>query len=284
LGEESNIKIKGILHMDTEYFKNTFRFSDETGIPLYIQLAAYLRIQIQTGVLRPGDMMIAENSLCDILKISRTTVRQSMNKLVDEGLLIRYRGKGTFIANSKIKREINHLYNFTEDMKATGAKPGSKVIKAIVLDRCPDEIAELLKLPTVQTPVFYLERLRLANQEPILWERTYIPYYLCNKIETYDFSRYSLYQILNEAYHLEMYHAKETLDAVILSDKEASLLECTNNIAGYKISRISYLDSGFIFEYTTSVTRSDKCSFQFDLYKNTVSKKPPVEIKRNMSI
>lgn len=270
--------------MDIEYFKNTFHFSEEACVPLYIQLATYLRIQIHTGILKPGDMMIAENSLCDILNISRTTVRQAMNRLVDEGLLVRYRGKGTFIATSKIKRNMNHLYNFTEDMKAIGAVPSSKIITAAVLDCCPDDISDMLKLPTPKTPVFYLERLRLVNHEPLLWERTYLPYYLCNKIETFDFEKNSLYQTLNETYPLSMYHARESLEAIILSLRESSLLECSENIPGYKITRISYLDSGFAFEYTTSVTRSDKCSFQFDLYKNSSSKKAPVEIKRNITL
>lgn len=270
--------------MDIEYFKNTFRFSETADVPLYLQLAAYLRIQIHNGVLQPGDLMIAENSLCDILSVSRTTVRQAMNKLVEEGLLVRYRGKGTYIANFKIKRNMNHLYSFTDDMKAIGARPGSKVIKAEVLKRCPEEIADILKLPTAQTPVFYLERLRLANQEPILWERTYIPYYLCNKIETFDFNKSSLYQTLYETYHLDMYHAKETLDAIVLSRSEAALLECPIKSVGYKITRISYLDSGFVFEYTTSVTRADKCTYQFDLYKNTASKTMPLEIKRNINL
>lgn len=271
--------------MDIEYFKNTFQFSEASDVPLYIQLASYFRIQIQNGVLQPGDMMIAENSLCDLLNVSRTTVRQSMNLLVEEGLLVRYRGKGTFIANFKIKRNMNHLYSFTEDMLMVGAKPVSKVIKAEVLETCPEEIASILKLPTAHTPVFCLERLRLANQDPILWERTYIPYYLCNKIETFDFSQVSLYQVLNETYHLDMYHAKETLDAILLSKREAALLDCAaSKCVGYKITRISYLDSGFVFEYTTSVTRADKCTYQFDLYKNTASKKTPLEIKRNISI
>lgn len=274
---------KGIF-MDIEYFKNTFQFSKEAEVPLYLQLASYLRIQIDTGILKPGDLMIPENSLCELLKVSRTTVRQSMNKLVEEGLLVRYRGKGTFIAEAKIKRNMNHLYNFTEDMKTAGAKPSSKVIKAEVLKACPAELVSLLKLPSASTPVFYLERLRLANRKPLLWECTYIPYYLCNKIETFDFGKRSLYQILNETYHLSMYHAREALEAVILSEEEASILECTEKIAGYKLTRVSYLDSGFIFEYTTSVTRADKCSFQFDLYKNTSSKTTPVEIKRNMNI
>lgn len=270
--------------MDIEYFKNTFRFSEDGDVPLYVQLAAYLRIQIQSGILQPGDMMIAENSLCEILNISRTTVRQSMNRLVEEGLLVRYRGKGTFIANPKIKRNMNHLYSFTEDMKAIGVKPVSKVIRAEVLKSCPKDVTEILNLPTPQTPVFYLERLRLANQEPILWERTYIPYYLCNKIETFDFSKNSLYQILSNTYQLEMYHAKESLDAIILSKSEAALLECPAKSVGYKIRRISSLDSGFLFEYTTSITRADKCSYQFDLYKNTAAKRTPLEIKRNLNV
>ncbi len=270
--------------MDIKYFKSTFQFSEETNVPLYIQLASYLRIQIQTGVLQPGDLMIAENSICDILHISRTTVRQAMNQLEEEGLLVRYRGKGTFIANSKIKRNMNHLYSFTEDMKAIGVSPSSKIIKSEVLTSCPDDVAEMLRLPTMKTPVFYLERLRLVNGEPMLWECTYLPYYLCNKIETFNFAKKSLYEILNDTYHLMMYHAKESLEAIILSKREASLLECVERSAGYKITRISYLDSGFAFEYTTSVTRSDKCSFQFDLYKNSSSKKMPLEIKRHMSI
>lgn len=270
--------------MDVEYFKNTFRFSESSDVPLYLQLTAFLRIQIHSGVLKPGDTMIAENSLCKILNVSRTTVRQSMNKLVEEGLLVRYRGRGTFIANKKIKRNMNHLYNFTEDMKAIGALPSSKVIRAQVLAECPDDIADILKLPSIYSPVFYLERLRLANQEPIIWERTYIPYYLCNKIEAFDFNRNSLYHVLNETYHMEMYQANESLDAIVLSSSEANVLKCSPQNVGYKITRTSYLDSGFLFEYTTSITRADKCSYQFDLYNNTASKTTSIEIKRNINV
>ena len=71
--------------MDKTYFKNTFHFSSDTSAPLYLQLASYIRIQIQAGVLKPGDKMIAENDLCEILNVSRTTIRQCMNQLTEEG-------------------------------------------------------------------------------------------------------------------------------------------------------------------------------------------------------
>lgn len=271
--------------MDAGSLNSLFRFSDSAGSPLYMQLAAFLRQQIKVGALRPGERMISETSLCEILGISRTTVRQSMNLLVEDGLLLRYRGRGTFVANAKIKRNMSHLYSFTEDMKALAIEPLSKVIRAELVASCPDEIAGILELPSDQERIFYLERVRFANAEPILWESTYIPYRYCNGIENIDFQKHSLYQVLCETYHLSMYRAHETLDAIILSKKESALLECSPGVAGYKISRISYLDTGGVFEHTRSVTRADKCTFQFDLYKYGNSyKMKPAKLKRNLKL
>jgi len=269
--------------MDIDYFRQTFRFSEDANTPLYAQLAAYIRIQIQAGALKPGDQMIPENIICDILKVSRTTVRQAMNRLVEEGLLIRFRGKGSFIASPKMKRSINYLYNFTDDMLSIGAVPSSVVIHSEVLLNTPKEILNNLRLPQQQAATFFLERLRCANGEPVLWERTYIPYYLCPGIERFNFESTSLYNTLSERYSLNLYHANETLEAVVLNKREAELLKCQPRVAGYRIQRFSYLDSDFSFEYTTSVTRADRCIFQVDLFKTTPTKKNPVEIQRHIT-
>lgn len=269
--------------MDIDYFKETFHFSLGSDSPLYEQLASYIKIQIQAGILKPGDQMITETTLCKILNISRTTVRQCMDRLVEEGLLVRYRGRGSFIADPKMKRNINYLYNFTENMKELGASPNSIVLKSEVVD-APVFIREQLRLPGIQTKVFKLYRLRCANNEPILFEKSYIPYYLCEGIENHDFSSVSLYNTLNERYALNLYRATETIEAIIINKDEASLLKCTAKVPGYKIQRISYLDSGFIFEFTTSITRADKCIFQLELYKNTNSTKNPINIRRQVTL
>ena len=270
--------------MDIEYFKQSFHFSSDSSLPLYAQLEAYIRLQIQTGVLKPGDQMIPENVLCEILKVSRTTVRQSLNRLVDEGLLVRYRGKGSFIASQKMRRNMNYLYDFTDDMLNLGATPSSVVLKAEVINSPPEAVVQTLQLPQSRLAVFYLERLRYANTEPILWERTYIPYYLCNGIERYPFENMSLYHTLSERFSLNLYHANETLEAVIINKEEAELLKCKTRVAGYKIQRIAYLDSGVPFELTTSITRADRCMFQFDLFKTGSAKKNPVEIQRHITL
>lgn len=269
--------------MDIDYFKETFHFSPNSDSPLYEQLASYIKIQIQAGVLKPGDQMITETNLCTILNISRTTVRQCMDRLVNEGLLVRYRGRGSFIADPKMKRNINYLYNFTENMKELGAVPTSIVIKSEVIE-ADQFIRDLLKLPHTQTKVFKLYRLRCANNDPILFEKTFIPYYLCERIEYFDFSSVSLYHVLSERYTLNLYRATETIEAIIINKEDAELLKCTAKVPGYKIQRVSYLDSGFIFEFTTSITRADKCAFQLELYKNTSASKSPIDIRRQVTL
>jgi GntR family transcriptional regulator len=269
--------------LTSDYFRQTFKFLPASNTPLYAQLAAYIKIQIRSAVFKPGDKMIAENELGEILEVSRTTIRQCMNRLVDEGLLVRYRGKGSFIADQKIRRNINYMYNFTENIRNTGAVPSSVVLQKEV--RLADQIiAEKLYLPPDNSRVFFLSRLRCADDEPILLEKTYIPYYLCEGIETYDFSHASLYDMLNSQYSLNLFHAVETIEAVIISGDNEKKLKCKGKVPGYKIQRISYLESNTVFEYTTSITRSDKCIFRLDLYKNTNSVKHNVDFERKLQI
>jgi len=271
--------------MDLQYFKNTFKFSAESEMPLYLQLASYFKIQIQAGVLEPGSQMIPEKVLCEVLDISRTTVRQAMNLLVKEGLLVRYQGKGSFIADEKVKRSINYLYNFSEDMINMGITPSSLVLVNEIREIKPGDFKfEHLKLPGRQKKMFYLKRIRCADGEPLLVEETYIPYYLCEGIENYDFSKTSLYYVLKERYKLNLFRAKETLEAIVIDKNLSDLLGCKSNVAGYKISRFSYLESGFVFEYTSSITRADKCMFELDLYKETSDSKNQINIKRQVNL
>jgi GntR family transcriptional regulator len=269
--------------LSVEYFKQTFEFIPGSNIPLYAQLAAYIKIHIQASVFKPGDKMIAEQDLCGILRVSRTTIRQSMNRLVDEGLLVRYRGKGSFIADQKLRRNINYMYNFTENIRDSGAVPSSIVLQNEVRQASPI-INEKLRLPRGTDRVFFLSRLRCADNEPLIIEKTYIPYYLCEGIEAIDFSGVSLYQTLSGRYSLNLFHAVETIEAVIISGDNERKLKCRGRMPGYRIQRISYLESGYIFEYTTSVTRADKCIFRLDLYKNANSVKHNVDFERQLQV
>ncbi|ENT4819118.1 TPA: GntR family transcriptional regulator [Citrobacter farmeri] len=253
--------------MDTARFiKDNFRFTEGTRASMYSQLAAFIRHQIKLGVFRPHDKIVTENALCDILNISRTTVRLAFNELLEEGLIVRQRRKGTFIADKKINRRLNSLYNFTESMREQGIKPRSLVLQSEVIDA--DEIvADKLNLTQTQRKVFILKRVRLGDDTPLLLETTCIPWNLCQGIELYDFATLSLYDVLKNEFGLTITHATEHIEAVIISKSAAHYLQCAEKVmAGYHIERVSFLENGFVFEYTTSVTRADKCNFKIDLF------------------
>lgn len=270
------------MDMTREHFAATFQLSPDTAKPIYTQLAEYLRFQIKSGVLRPGDRMIGENDMVEVLGVSRTTVRNAINQLVEEGYILRYRGKGSFIAEPRLKRDINYLYNFTENIRSAGSVPSSQVMRCEVV-ASDAALQTKMKLAAIGQKVFLLERLRMADGDPIIFETTYIPYYLCEGIETVDFSSTSLYNTLENRYGITIAHAEETMEAAVIDKRTAAVLQCKNGLAGYHIERISYLSSDYICEFTQSVTRGDRCVFKLDLYNNKGSNGGSVDFERQLN-
>ncbi|MGD1822543.1 MAG: GntR family transcriptional regulator, partial [Pleomorphochaeta sp.] len=86
----------------SKYVKETFDFDSSVKIPFYVQFASYVRLQIQAGNFKSDDIMVAETKLCEILNVSRTTIRQAFNMLVEEGYLFRTRGRGSYISKPKL--------------------------------------------------------------------------------------------------------------------------------------------------------------------------------------
>ncbi len=247
---------------------NTLKFNiiHESTVPLYYQLFTQLKNEIQNGTLKPGDLLPPESQLCSQYSLSRSTVRQALNQLVEENLVLRRRGKGSFVAEKKLSRNLNHLYNFTEDMFELGIYPHSQVLEHAV-EYATGETAKELKL-NEGTKVFKLTRLRLANTEPLLLEVTRIPLYLCNDIVNEDFSNTSLYNYLKSKYDLNLHKAIETYEAVKLNKEMAQLLNCKSGASAFKIQRIAYLDSGIPFELTNSYQKGTACKLRLELYAN----------------
>ena len=145
------------------------------------------------------------------------------------------------------------------------------------------ELQEAMKLAAVGQKVFVLERLRMADGEPLILETTYIPYYLCEGIESTDFSEASLYAALENRYGLVISHAEETLAAMVIP-KPAALLKCKNGLAGYKTQRTSYLSSGYIGEYTQSITRGDRCVFRLELSNSKSPQGGVLDFQRKLNV
>jgi GntR family transcriptional regulator len=244
---------------DNQYTKLT-----AGNAPLHYQIMDIIKRQITAGILKPGDLIPSESQLCAQYDVSRTTVRQALNQLVEENLLIRRRGKGSFVADKKLHRSINDLYSFSEDMKSLGIMPSSIIIEQEIIPAA-EEVMHTLALSPANNKVFKIKRVRLADSEPILLETTYIPAYLCPNIMQEDLSSASLYTILKNRYQLNFFRATETYEAVKMDAESARLLQAKQQAGAFKIKRIAYLDTGRPFELTHSITRGDKCTFKVEL-------------------
>lgn len=262
------------MDIDIEYFKTTFSSAQSPDIPMYKRLYEYFKHQIKLGVINPGEKLVGEIELTQFLKISRTTVRLAFDALEEDGLIIRKRAKGSFVKEPPLDRPFGYLYNFSENIKSIGMSPSSRVLECKVIE-APDKVCEKLGLTLSDNKVFFLERLRLANNKPILKEATYIPHGLCRGIENIDFCSNSLYDTLQNKFELKIYKAQESIEAVIMTPKLCDGLDCTKGEAGYKIERIGFLESGYPFEYTCSITDAKKCIFRLEMYadKNKNSSK-----------
>src|SRR3989442_12850833 len=137
-------------------------------LPRYYQLKEIMRERVRAGEWQPGDLIPSERELGETYGISRMTARQAITDLVNEGLFYREQGKGTFVSRNKITQQLIHLTGFTEDIRARGQRPGTRVLSAEM--RLADEpTAERLRI-NPGALIFHLQRLRLADGEPLAIE------------------------------------------------------------------------------------------------------------------
>ncbi len=141
-------------------------------VPLYFQLAQQLEAAVEQGRLAPGTLLGNEIDLAHRLGLSRPTVRQAIQSLVDKGLMVRRRGVGTQVVHSQVRRplELSSLY---DDLEAAGQRPATKVLRATT-EPATAEIAAALGLPE-GTEVHLVERLRYAHDEPMALLRNHLP-------------------------------------------------------------------------------------------------------------
>lgn len=141
-------------------------------VPLYHQLAEQLTAAIETGVLKPGDPFENELALADRLDLSRPTVRRAIAELVNRGLLVRRRGVGTVVASEVIHRR-DELTSLFEDMERKGQKPVTTVLRLDPAAVDPHAAAALGL--AAQTPLLFVERLRLAGGVPTALMHNWLP-------------------------------------------------------------------------------------------------------------
>jgi len=234
-----------------------------TAIPIYYQLKEWLRSEIIVGIWKPGDLIPSERELSERFEISRMTVRQALNELREEGVLRREQGRGTYVAEPKIEQRLTRLTGFTEDMKRRALRSGAVILRFMNMD-APSFAAKALKIAP-GTQIVLLERLRIAEQEPMAIETSYLHFLNMTGLLQEDFENHSLYRRLSEKYGIIPTRAEQQVEAVSCHDDHCKLLNIEPGSPVLRNRRITYDQKDRPFEYTQSIYRGDRYIFYVEL-------------------
>ena len=225
--------------------------------PLYFQIESDLRKKIEAGVYKPGELLPSERKLVETFKVSRLTVREAVNRLVAQGIAKKVQGKGTYVTEHSPDHMVGPLNIISEVFLLKNYEIKTKVIESKKASPAKD-ICEKLKLDgSKDEQIFYLERVRYANSIPYAYIQSYLPYRYVENIETFDFTKATLYRTLEDYFRLELYEAYDVIEAAAVGKKSGKLLELKPGSPVLLNKRTAYLKSGTIIEYEKVLQRSD---------------------------
>ncbi|MDF0542472.1 GntR family transcriptional regulator [Sphingobium sp. H39-3-25] len=223
---------------------------EDVRVPLYLQLQQLIRQAIQNRILVQDDVIPAERDLALEYGVSRITVRKAIDGLAQEGLVVRRRGAGTFVA-SRVEKSFSKLSSFSEDMIARGRRPGSEWMSRSVGLVTPEEALSLGLSPGTQ--VYRFQRMRFADDIPMAIEYATI---VGHCLPSVDAVEHSLYAAL-EAAGCRPVRALQRLRAIHFPLEQSKRLGVETGHAGLFIERRGFLADGEAVEFTQSYYRGD---------------------------
>lgn len=232
---------------------------------MYLKIKSDLLEKINNGTYKEGDLIPTEIELSNIYNVSRPTVRQAIQLLVDDGYLEKRRKRGTMVCQKKIEQEFTQkILSFNIEMKEKGLTTSTKII-SLKIENASEEIATALGI-SISEKVCKLVRLRYINSKPNVIVTTYIPYNQFPDIETVDFIHSRLYDYLSDKGN-PVTRIKRKLETIKADETTAALLDIQKNDPIFYFHSYGYGNDNRVIEYSISKYRGDINYFIFDLYR-----------------
>jgi GntR family transcriptional regulator len=224
-------------------------------VPLYHQIYLDLKNMIQTGRIPPDAILPPELQLCRAYKVGRHTMRMAISGLVDDGLVERFPGRGTFVKNLSQRLNFYLDRSFSQQMREMGYAPHSKLLKmrlGIVDEASPRALQKVVGAACLR-----LERLRFGDNVPISIQLTTLLTEKCAGIELHDFANESLYEVLAREYHLPIVQIQHVVRAVASTPQQAELLDVSIGVPLLFVGTTAFLENREIIECSESYYRAD---------------------------
>ncbi|MBC5624533.1 GntR family transcriptional regulator [Clostridium sp. NSJ-49] len=225
-------------------------------IPVYFQLKNDLVKKIAQGLWKTGECIASERELCEIYGVSRMTIRQAIGELVQEGVLTRLKGKGTFVCEQTVKQQ--DMMSFTEMIKQTGRELRTEVINFDIIDT-PDDMQDTFMLDKV----YKIERRRIVDNECIAVETVFIPVDYCGHINN-EMLKGSLYKIL-EHFGYSISNSTSSIVAVDITDEIKEKFDTKENFPVLKIIGKTFANKNKVLFIEEALYRSDKFTLQVNI-------------------
>jgi GntR family transcriptional regulator len=237
-------------------------------VPYYEQLRQILEGDIRTGRVAVGDQLPSEAQLCEDYDVSRTVVRQALNELSNDGLVVRYKGKGSFVSPPKVDEHLaQSLTGLAEEVRARGEVLTSEVLAFEQIDP-PGHVAGMLGLEKGEEAI-HLERVRSINGDPWVLTSTYLPASLCADLLKYDMRERSLYATLEHELGLNLHHGHRTIEAALAGERHAALLGIPVGAPILLLKSVAYLADDRPIEYFNAWHRGDRSRFDVNLTRDS---------------
>lgn len=207
-------------------------------LPKYFQVAAQLRHQIAVGEFRQDDQLPTEERLMQAFGVSRGTVRKALTVLLEEGLVESRQGRGTFVKTAVHTSNHFSLISFNDEMRRQGRKPTTRLLQSQRLT-ANAELAARLQIAEGDA-VRHIERLRLADGEPVAHEHRYFAESLCPELVTADLENQSIHWLLTQKFQIPLVKVVHVVERLPLSVEQARLLETAVNTIAFQVDRLSY--------------------------------------------
>lgn len=215
--------------------------------PLYINIARDLQKMIENKIFDKTNMIPPEMTLTKMFSASRVTIRKAIDILVEERILEKKHGSGTFIKSKQVSYDPLKLKSFKEEMEQLGYEYTSEVIEFKII-KVDSEIANYLNLAEKER-VYYVKRLRSIGDEPAVLEISYLPLSIFPDL-TYDDMEISKFEYVEKKKGLKIVRTDTDVDAIIPTEEIKDFLGLPNNLPIISTKGISYLEGDTPFDYT----------------------------------
>lgn len=210
----------------------------ERRTPHYLRIYRDLREQIQLGALAPGERLRTQRELAESYGVTVMTVRQALQLLEQEDLVVLRHGLGTFVAPKRVSYAMGNLRSLAQEVAGQGLRLHTRVLSRSLVEPHP-RVAEQLRLEGGE-PVYLIERLRFVGTEPLQFQRSHLQPWLSGSLDDADLTSVSLYDYLTTSLGIEIAHAQESIHAINLAPPEATLLEEEPGAAALLSERVTF--------------------------------------------